>query len=955
MLNKRLGAALQLLAAIGFLGSVHMHAAEIIQGDSPEGSGQTFTFATQAHVSTPQGEFFYVGAQTNANNSEFAVSALTQRDNKMVPLAPKLVWLNNTQDQPNPLFNEGIKFLGLLAPADTSSAMFRDPVFVPFAVTTSDLTSVYAIDTFFRDRKAVLSVVGVKDASGTMTTSGIVGLGNMADVIAVAAVKSNAGGNFGAAGSGLAMLRLDTEKEEKDCLVTTNRVLKQVDAPDSDPVGLQTRALPLDVTTAAVNIGSDLAAMNDNAVFHWDNRLTRLYVGLQVTAGAGANDGARAVVIVSPTESGKFVVQTIAPDAVFANQDEIIGAVGANVQVSTHGLKTMCTSTALDYLIVHGGNGTPSTTMRTVYALPLVNTKGANAAHGTIANKNAMINVFAGTFTDPATTNAQMTKTGDTAALVGGGALAVGDITDMFVRGDTVFVTVKTADANHAPGIFYSQALFDDTQKITRWTTWQRVGGSTDSVLGATIDPLYNVVTIAGTNGNTIKRTAWGTGDNNGLLGGTLTDASKGLVSLVGAELPQETAGVQGLFNFPCITPGLNNKISLLIFTGLKKIVLAETGVNNGTSLIPNVGDFAKDKETFTNGTITHDLPAPATTPRLLSISGGVLDDLGPITCAEIGVDDMSKQQQAWFFVGGTGGLAVLAKPDGSGWDPTVGLGPNFAGLTNGMAFKKVDTYSFIRALVADEHMLYVLTDKVLQAIDLSASDFSTGVLSIRTLATLSSSIGLEKCDTFTDLIVSGRFALLATSKGLLRVGNGSNILTAATMDDVAWAPVPLPQSVGPVTKLIPITTSGRAQNFARAGGGNVYILNAYVGYHQAQIARFNSKDLSAMAVDDMSLLEIQNFIMMVGNIAPIIYFNHFRDFALNDGATLFNGIDRDVIQDPFVLSTPGIKRGVTQVVLGSTRIPLALESSSHIADMLRNSASGSWLVAGDFGLRVNE
>ena len=38
-----------------------------------------------------------------------------------------------------------------------------------------------------------------------------------------------------------------------------------------------------------------------------------------------------------------------------------------------------------------------------------------------------------------------------------------------------------------------------------------------------------------------------------------------------------------------------------------------------------------------------------------------------------------------------------------------------------------------------------------------------------------------------------------------------------------------------------------------------------------------------------------------------------------------------------------------------ATPLPLDIVNSSMVTAMVRSSASGAWLVAGDFGLRVNE
>src|SRR4029078_6692571 len=102
--------------------------------------------------------------------------------------------------------------------------------------------------------------------------------------------------------------------------------------------------------------------VNNKVAMHWDASLNRLFIGLQTTSNNGVNDGTRAVVAVKFIEDGGITLETIAPNSVFVagNTTSIIGALGAHTQVSIHALNTMYTSTALNYLLVVGGNGDPA-------------------------------------------------------------------------------------------------------------------------------------------------------------------------------------------------------------------------------------------------------------------------------------------------------------------------------------------------------------------------------------------------------------------------------------------------------------------------------------------------------------------------------------------------------------------------------------------------------------------
>lgn len=931
-----------------------------LKGDAHAAPGSTFSFPIKGHISSPEGNNYYVAAHPSLGSPlDCAVSRIYLDGDQFCPLTPELVTLNNADGVKDPLYNQHIAYLGLLSALEvrsTNKARLEHPI----VVLANDLTSVYVIDTFYKKNGgAVESAIGITDANGAVT-SGIVGLGNMSNVYAIAATKANAGGNFGAVGSGLAVIQLETKNVADDKSSATKRVFSQVGN------------FPLDVTSSKVKIQNNLAAMSNNVCMQWDESLGLLYVGLQITAGDAAGDGGLAVAILGEAPGLQFNRPLIAPSTVFTPgaQNEIIGAIDANAQVSINQIKTMLTSTKFNYLIVQGANGSPSATKNIVFALPLVNLPSDTAIHGMIADKTQVPNLIEGGFTLPATTPDQMTTIADPAAQVGAGALPAGAITDMFVRGDSVFVTVFQPEVNQLPGMFYSQALFNVNGTIRGWTSWARVAGTIDQntgnidqVYAATFDSMGDFTMITGTGVDalfTVKRTVWGTDDNDGLLGGTVANSGVGLIQMMSALFPENQAGVQGIVDLPPATPGLAN-VSLLIATGLKTVSLIETGVVSGGVLNFNHGDFFTNNVSFKNGTITQNLPL-ATPTRVVTISGGVLDAIGPVTCAEIAAATSGGNDNAWVAVGGVGGLAILTQSNGDGWSAAAGLGPNFTGLVNGMKFVKVQRdYSFVRKLLCDGDFLYVLTDKQLDFIDLSNSNFGNGTLVAHTLANLQSIMGLKENDTFIDFIVSGKFALLATSKGLFRVGNDKNIAQALNPDGPNWTKVPLPQSVGPATQLFPITSSGRSQDFALGNGSNVYVLNAYVGSNAAQLARYTvqgvgSHDLVSESTIDQILNSYPALPAKSKPIqAPLVFYPGFRDIFATDGAAFFNGRSKNLNSEPFINMVVGMTRGRAINNHGTYQTPLSISSASHISQMIRSTASGNWLVAGDFGLRVNE
>ncbi len=936
-----------------FLVRIDVTAADVLKGDEAAQEGESFSFRVQQHVqSTFQdvaGANFYVGAHPDDGGAgkvkNFALAQANRTIGTFTPLASEKATLNRSADQPNPLFDQGIAHLTLFEGKSEVGGAPEQLV----AVTKADPKTVYLVHDFRGGQAVLVSVENVPDANGDVT-AGIVDLA-AANPFVFAAVKAN-GGSFGDPGSGILPLILgfleikqdgsdDADKVQRIAVFTANNT-----------------AFPLDRTSPEVKIQNNLASIDDVVDMHWDSHLGRLYIALRVKAGAGANDGARAIVVAQINAKSVFSFSSIGPDALFAGTNKIVGATGANEQVSIHKVRTMLTSTSLPYLIVQGGVGAPGATKRLVFALPLVSGNTDPAVNGTIAKKDANPKgVFtAGTvqqfvrndITEPALVVGDMTTDSDGAAKVGCAALPNGDITDMFVQGDAVFVSVQNPDANQKPGIFVSQAIFDAAGKIKAWTQWRRAAGTQDKVFGLGLDPRTGNMTFMAANNSdvkTVKRTAWADGDAQGLAQ---------LVKHISTELPQEDGGVHGVRDLPLGTPGLKD-ISLLIATGRNKIVLAETGKKDGAAFIPHGGAAFSAIEQFDNGTITKNFPVGDT--KVVSIEDAALGDIGPIVTAEVATDGGSN---GWLFVGGSNGVAVLSKANGAGWNPATQLATGLAGLTNGMSFKTIGDYRFVRKLIADGTSLYVLTDTQLDRIDLTKGNVGIDNLVVRTLATLDDLIGVGAGGSLLDLVISGKFALLGTSVGLFRAGNGPGVSIATNATDVAWTFIPLPEGVGPVTHIFPTSVTGRMQDLANGFCGQVYVLSGYRGLNQARLYRLAIKDVQGVMINDTT---VQLFPDLFVKDIPSYFasFGAFRNLFATDGALYLLTRGKEGFEDPVVhllVSQTGIRGGVQFLGVTTASVPVSLDNATLIATLVRNFASGSWLLGGDFGgggIRVNE
>lgn len=980
-------------------------AAVVLHGNKDAAENQTFSFDLARHDQTRSenqfGLYTYVAAAPAAvgSSGEFAIARVARDARQFVPMAPQTINFNPTREQQeidgekrvvsvnhditNPFYNNGVSFFSWLNGADTSIGGSVEKLVM---VAQNDLQTVYFLNNFSETNPKNNLLISahnlsfirpgsqnIPDAAGALS-SGIVGFTAEAPNVFTAVKPTDTGSIFGDVGSGVVLI-IDGFIDN----LFNGPVI--VDAPTFSAVYPSgNRAAALDITSDFLKINSDLAAIGQVVDMHWFNQLGRLYVALQITGGAGGTDGGRAIAMgrivqelvsstndkgetVSQLQNVRFVLEEIAPAAAFDGLNQIVGAVGPDVQVSIHKIRGMFASTSIPYLIGVGGVGAPENTQRTVFALPLVISNKDQSKIGTIAKKDATPEDFFGKtsgsnisvflsrgITQQASVPADMPLATDAAVQVGGGNLLNGDIVDLQVYQDTVWVTVQDADGNQLPGIFYSHALFDEEGKIKAWTIWQREAGTVDKVSGMEFDALSANKTFlsADASGNirTVNRTQWGEGDG---LAPVVQATDQSLVVAGG--------GVQGLFDFIVTstaldtqTPGLKN-ISMLVATGLRKVLLFETSHVDAGVVIPNRGSDFGTLESFDSGTITKTFP---TGNKMILIMGGVLDSLGAINAAEIARDGAAGAN-GWLLVGGVGGVAILSNQDGDGWDASTELASGFAGLVSGMAFKTFGDYTFVRKIVNDSQYLYILTDSKLDRIDLTLDTPGLGMISPVTIAQAQEIAGAG--GSFIDLVVSEKLALIATSAGLIRISDGQNVQTAT---NPFWQKVETPEGSGPVRQLIAQSTTGRAQDISKKTvGGTLYVLSAFRGKNQAQIFRYAIQET---AMSDISAATVVKLPDVFVKDVPSFFasFGSFRSILATDGALFMGSVGQQLENKALVtalnsLRTVGIYTGFASRPLFNRQIEVGLADTMLISSFFKNSSSGSWLVGTDDGMRINE
>lgn len=611
--------------------------------------------------------------------------------------------------------------------------------------------------------------------------------------------------------------------------------------------------------------------------------------------------------------------------------------------------------------------------------------RSAEYGHGVLANKNevpcatdlfsaaAPYRLIDRSFRSPATTASEATAAHDQAALVGGGRLAAGDITSLVVRGDAIFVTVGAADSGQQPGIFYSRALFDQTGAIKSWTRWQRAGtfvsasGQDEPIVKMELDGASQMLCAIGAPNAIValKRSVWSKG----------AEKENKLVNVLNAALEKEPAGALALVDFPAGSPGLSD-ISLLALLSSRSVTLAHTGSLVNGNVVPEMGNGAEHVVTLRDGELAH---------------------VGPLTCAEI----MPYKNGGVLCVGGVHGIAVLVDVAGNGFPALQHL----AQLTD-LQWKKIADWPFISKLIYDDGFLYALSDTKLVRIDLAQLDLSgktvfyentrnlsgkslshentrAGTVAgsgdsrsalgvnmnrvlpeacipelatcITELASIESIPALGAHGIFTDCVISGKLALLGTNKGLLRIGDDRDIRTTCSSISAHWVPIAVPEPIETVTRLIPLSVTGRAQDVASCGGGMLYLLDVSLGSNKGHLVRLSVRDTQQASIDAASV-QLLSDCFCKGGCSPFVDFESYKDQFVTDGALHMVIRNRDGQQAPSIQALmPGVRTGHRGIGKAAVMLPIDMSKAHDIAGAVRCSATGAWFVGGDMGVYSNE
>jgi hypothetical protein len=642
----------------------------------------------------------------------------------------------------------------------------------------------------------------LNDASGAAITSGIVGLAASAGYV-FAAVRPS-GGDFGAVNSGIALMKLTP-------------VAATLDVLDATTGAAGNKAQRFDINSTVLGFTPPVTfdgTANENLQLFYDSFLDRLYIATLVSSG---NGGARSTAVAYVDSNGILQIKSIGNATAFDNTNtQIVGTKANAALVYNYQVSVLHASTGPSYLIVNG-NADPGTNGRnSIYALPLVDNSSVPATHGTLANKNSALTD--GKFTIAATSADQLVTTTDVPAKVGTSPLPL-PLTNLpweiVVVGDTVYASIDDpASATADPGIFYSQALFDENGKIARWTPWSKRATPFDSFPDGTathypqitffdVDAmngkLWAVNTEGTTPGKKLITTAWDLGTTSTSLAGKLNSAmATGCYSLL--DLDQSTRGL-----------GTSSPARFALFGGVNQVIFART--SHSTSLAAPY-DYAA-------GT---NIPYPQTVTTNFSGAADFLisplpSDAGAVVALEYSRRETVEGAQNYFFAGAQGGLYVFADATGAGFtiNNTVD-GLNAAPFAQGEWYL-IDPDKLKGSVIALKTTgqgtfgaLYILTLEVTTGTNpplisrLYSIPFGPNVTYMETNRRLlaQSQVAATNSDLSSALIIMGmqnittnsEQLVIATNNGLYHstatesgVGN-YGIITAANQTAAAWIPV---------------------------------------------------------------------------------------------------------------------------------------------------------------------
>jgi len=497
----------------------------------------------------------------------------------------------------------------------------------------------------------------------------------------------------GCKGAGIALARMSSSD-------TFTVIQGNTDVPSESDYA----ALKLDPTSPEVFNYSNLLSYTVTDM-HWNSSLERLYIASHSTTGTIAPaPTAYALVKGEINGRGMVAIEKIVNSIEPSTEDSTFGVFsvlssGSAMSVNIHKVRHMETSTEFQYLIVNGGAIGEIPLSQTasgnkIYALRIA----INSDSSTVRRGDIIIN-------DTLNESVMQAATFDDLSLLDSAIVGSADLpwdanftcSDMVVIGDAVYVTggVNGRKQYNNPGVWKSQAMFDQNGLICSWTKWERVypalGANTvDNTLVFDVDALNGKIWRVANDNQTMQRTGW-TGletVNTKLayrLSSDLSDGSYCVLDLPGGQpsnigLARGEAGTTGITKYvPAIGSTANLCNSIAMFGGYEKVIFARTNYTDGA---PNYfNEVRLDYGTTNNANYKRTSPddiifTGLATKDTALVGAGAVRCLGYAYNNDAATDktDIAEDDYGYFFAGTDNGLYVYAKEATAGFNGGYGL-----------------------------------------------------------------------------------------------------------------------------------------------------------------------------------------------------------------------------------------------------------------------------------------
>lgn len=843
-------------------------------------------------------------------------------------LTDTTVIVNNVPDQLHPVRGRPIALLSLLGinplvvPADNLSEL----ILLNIAADPHRVLRITLLD-MLEQPAAIVDMVTLQNPARLPDV--VIVNPNMTAVLAVRPQT----GAFGDQGSGISFIMTAIAKDPSKDEPKNDDGFKLEDLA----LGIL-RTLPLDNQSHLIAFNNPVSAMKNFVTLHASELLHKVFVGVNVATGTNSGDGAITVLVghinrVPGTQVAAMMQSVITSSATGA--DTIVAARSDSakpVTVAAHCLRTMRTSTGLDYLVVNGGVGHDDHTKIHVHALPLLRESGLLAhAYASPVTVYQGVAPIGRSFVTPPTTSEDLYTSNSVPALVGNGPLHA-PATDMVVAGDAVFVATDKALAGTAPGVWHSQAIFGPEGTIIAWTPWRRTGGASSAV------PLKKIIF------DTHAGTWWFLTEEAPHARMTSWNAVSPLSSLVKNMTRPEDA----FYHMNDVARDKNP--GLLVMAGRNTVLVVQTDSVQAGVVWPRT-DFSNGYLSV-DGTLSTLVPGQCY-PWLL-VSGGDLARMKSMVTSAIipQVND-----RTLLVVAGAGGIAMLTTSEGLGLKP----GEDFSGATSDMAWRMLpimvhgQPLKDVRKITIDKGLLYILTSTELLRMPVNSLILQPECIVPVILASIKH-VGGAKNSTFSDLFITGPLACLATSIGCFRTGDGVDVAAISSKEQAQWMRINLPHSPGPVVSFTPVGPIAHAHD--KGYDANLYVLSAAATSFQARIYRLTISHAGTITDTTVSLFpdEIvhnqRSFFLSLGD---------YRSTMATDGALLCLARNRYGTKHAYAeLLSPdwwawplGLIQGMN-IVRGAYR-RVVPEQAAQVRTMMHDNGLGSWLMLTDIGLTSND